>query len=466
MNFCVLKNKKKTTFESFEVFKSWAKEHLGLKFIGNDVAFYSASLTTRLFIFKLGNVVYISDCLANMTEYLEGVQELQSSIDFYKKFGFILPPFTQHTGVYMTAPFVCFNISEKEIAFRSNYPENKNNTSCDTPVLVDELDSFFSKLKNDDELEILVSGGIDSSALLGFVNDRFTVSKSIMCKMSSLPKEGIIANELSNSIKVPFESYNLDVDLSYRASEFVDETGEYISDSISLVFPELFEKINDLSQEKNIIDGQGADSLLNGLPLDKIYTFWAKISWARYVFYPLSLLPIYKDKSTPLKRKLYRFSKALKCLTQLDFRHSILCAMTENENIDTEYEKYFLSELSELYNKYKDWHLVLRMVYLFRVLPAREMQKYLLAKKYNINIIAPFLDDDLISAYLFTPNSETVKRGVYKYPITKLAQYYWPGYFETSKTSPFQINYRLGLNDIKSFSIERIRKILNGSNIL
>lgn len=464
MKFCVSKDKKKITFENFDLFKSWAKKSLGLKFIGNDASFFSASLSTRLFIFKLDDVLYIADSLAGAREYLIKAKELSASISFYQKFGFILPPYTQYSGVYMTAPFIRFDINEKEIKFRSYYPNRDGCVGKKAPVLEQELYAFFSKLESGTELDILVSGGIDSSALLGFVNDKFALSKSIMCKMTSLPKEGVIANKLSESINILFESHNLDTDLSNRASEFIDETGEYISDSISLVFPELFDRINDPKQTKNLIDGQGADSLLNGLPLDKIYTLWAKLSWCRYILYPLSLLPIYKDKSTPLKRKLYRISKAIKCLTQLDFRYSILCAMTENESITTNHEEYFLSELTELYNQYQDWHLVLRMVYLFRVLPAREMQKYLLAKKYNINIVAPFLDDDLINSYLFTANSETVKNGVYKYPITKLAQHYWPGYFETSKTSPFQINYRLGLNDIKSFSIEKIRKAMNGTS--
>ncbi|TMP13896.1 hypothetical protein CWC04_17975 [Pseudoalteromonas sp. S2893] len=464
MEFCVLKDKEKIEFESFSLFKGWAEKSLGLNFIGNDISFFSVSLATRLFIFKFDDVLYVSDSLAGVTDYLKNSEELPDSVGFYKKFGFILPPFTQYSGVYITAPYIRFDISEIGIKYSSYYPSIDSLATNSTPSLEQELSAFFSKLDPSIKLDILVSGGIDSSALLGFVNDKFTLSKSIMCQMTSLPKEGIIANELCDSIRIPFESHNLDTDLSNRASEFIDETGEYISDSISLVFPELFDRISEPHQAKYLIDGQGADSLLNGLPLDKVYTLWTRLSWAKYLFYPLSKLPIYKDKSSPLKRKLYRFSKAIKCLTQLDFRNSILCAMTEDESITTDHEKYFLSELEDLHNKYQDWHLVLRVVYLFRVLPAREMQKYLLAKKYNINIVAPFLDDDLINAYLFTPNSETIKKGIYKYPITILAQRYWPGYFETSKTSPFQINYRLGLNDIKSFSIEKIRKAINGTS--
>ena len=51
-----------------------------------------------------------------------------------------------------------------------------------------------------------------------------------------------------------------------------------------------------------------------------------------------------------------------------------------------------------------------------------------------------------------------MKKGLYKYPITKLAQKYWPGYFESSKTSPFQVNFKIGTTDLKQYSIDFVNK--------
>lgn len=444
----------KTDFQSYIQFKK--KSILANNFISDDggFSFLFSDIKSRFFFAYNSGLLFISDNLSYLAKYFP-LTRSNDSENFYIKFGFIIPPFTQYKDVFLVAPFIRFYLNENEVSFNSEFLgslEKINNIN-----LSDILKTYFDKF-SDNNFDVLVSGGIDSSALLGYLKENYNVRKNFMCKMSSLPNEGYLAKELSQSVNVPFELIDLDIDLSYRALEFVSESGEYISDSIALVFPELFSKMNPDNKKLYIVDGQGADSLLNGLPLNKIYDLWEKLRPIKYILYTLSFLPIYKNKSTPLKRKIYRLTKAIKCLSQLDFKKSILLAMIEKEMPASKLEDYALSEIDNLYKLFGDWHLVLRVLYLYKVLPAREMQKYLFSKKYNIEIIAPFLDEDVIKSLLFLSNEQLIKDGLYKYPITKMAQKYWPNKFDNSKTSPFQVNFKIDASDLKQYSIDFMKK--------
>jgi asparagine synthetase B (glutamine-hydrolysing) len=424
----------------------------------NGILHFSFSSHSNRYFFTLWEKeLFISDSLKRLEKFCK-FKKNDDALKFYKKYGFIYPPYTQYENVYLTNPYTNFTIENESVVFSLN-PLEKGSRS-DSGNLESILNHYFKSFK-EKSLNVLVSGGIDSSALLGLLYSQNKVSNTIMCKMTSLPLEGALADRLTKSINIPLLTYDLDKDLTCRANELLSDKGEIIADSIALVFPELFESIDKpIGEVLYLVDGQGADSLLNGLPLNKIYNMWSKLAPVRLLIYPFSKTPIFQNKSTPLKRKFYRFSKALKCLSQTDFRLSILNAMVENDSIaePLKLENIMLSDIGTLYKKYQDWHLVIRYLYMFKVLPAREMQKYLLADKYGVKIITPFLDEEVIKQLIFLDNDLTMTSGLYKYPITKLAQKYWPGFFETSKTSPFQVNFKIGTSDLKQYSIDFLNK--------
>ena len=423
-----------------------------------DILNFSFSSHFNRYFFTLWEKeLFITDSLKKLEKVCK-LKKNEDALNFYKKYGFIYPPYTQYENVYLTNPYTKFRVENEFVVFSLNPLEKV--ARPDSENLESILNHYFKSFK-EKSLNVLVSGGIDSSALLGLLYSQNKVSNTFMCKMTSLPSEGVLADRLTKTINIPLSTYDLDKDLTHRANELLSDKGEIIADSIALVFPELFESVDKpINEVLYLVDGQGADSLLNGLPLNKIYNIWSKLALVRLLIYPFSKFPIYQNKSTPLKRKFYRFSKALKCLSQTDFRLSILNAMVENDSITEplELEKIMLSDIGFLYEKYQDWHLVIRYLYMFKILPAREMQKYLLANKYGVRIVAPFLDEEVIKKLIFLDNDSTMNSGLYKYPITKLAQKYWPGFFETSKTSPFQVNFKIGTSDLKQYSIDFLNK--------
>lgn len=435
---------------SFSSIKEFTTTVSSSVFIGEQdcLTIYTESIGDRLFISSDSECIYISDNLRQISDKKTTSAVNQSSLSFYKEFGFLLPPFTQYSDILFVTPFRRFLISRNSISFVSEYPKFPSTVDLNSAI-----DVFFSKVDTQ-KLDILVSGGIDSSALLGYLNEQGKINKAYMCKMSSLDTESERAKRLCRAIGIDFNLIDLDKDLSAVASNFLEESGELISDSISIVMLELFQNISIKNGGKpiSIVDGQGADSLLNGLPLNKVYQLWKKFNKIRPFVRFFSNIPIYKDKSTSFKRKLYRFSKAVKCLSQTEFYNAIIIGLSE---VDVNHSdiKPLINRLQELYSHYNDWHFVLRYFYLFDVLPAREMQKYLFASKFNISVITPFLDEALIKSLISTENDKTIVNNTFKFPITKMAIQYWPEEFKGSATSPFQVNYSLGDDDIKGLSV-------------
>ncbi|MFQ2807157.1 asparagine synthase-related protein [Aeromonas caviae] len=422
--------------------------------INNDVlTLCTSSINDRLFLASDSDCIYITDNLRCILDKIESAVINQRAVDFYQEFGFLLPPYTQYENIFLVTPFKKFSVSCNSVNFDSVYPKFPSAVE-----LKSALDGFFNKITNKN-LDILVSGGIDSSALLGYLYEKGSINQAYMCKMSSLSSESERANRLCISKGVNFNLIDLDKDLSAVALKFLNETGELISDSISIVMIELFQQISKNNNGKDIflVDGQGADSLLNGLPLNKVFHLWGKLDKLRPLLSLFAKIPIYKDKSSSFKRKLYRFSKALKCLSQTEFHNAIVIALSEVDENKSDVV-HLVKRLVEINQHYNDWHFSLRHFYLFDVLPAREMQKYLFAKNFNIKIIAPFLDAELINCVFGAKNETNIVNGVFKHPITEIAMNYWPGEFESSATSPFQVNYYLGDQDIKSLSLGFIRQ--------
>ncbi|MFA0203970.1 asparagine synthase-related protein [Vibrio breoganii] len=421
--------------------------------INGDYSFRSVDIENRFFCAMINNTLYISDKLAWLSEKFI-LTHNKKAIDFYDKFGFIVPPYTQYSDVFILTPLVLFTVSNHKLTWK-DLPPVKNEHSAPEVKLESIFDKYFSvdKSKNR-KLDILVSGGIDSSALLGYLSQNNMAASAHMLKMSSLPGENNSANAMCNEISLHLNLVDLDKDLSSSADYLLSHTGELISDPIAIPLSDFFISMKENSSKETliIVDGQGADSLLNGLPANKVFEAWKKVRFFRYLLAPLSYIPIYTNKTSLLKRKIYRFTKAMKSITQLDFACALIVILTENDELDCDLEFELLGRLRKLNKAYDDWHMTIRVFYMYLVLPAREMQKYSLAKSENIIIRAPFLSRDVVEELIFSDNNKLIKDGFYKYPITKLAQEYWPGRFRTSSTSPFQVNYDLSGANAKNYS--------------
>lgn len=407
---------------------------------------------TKYFIIHLDDKVVVSESIHYILEKYSCVnnQECQS---FYRRFGFILPPYTFYDRILTLTPYIGISLKSRHESFKFYFPEkNDNFKQLGFEGIIEE---YFDRNKGDKE--ILVSGGIDSSALLGFLGRKNEIVKAHMINMKSMPYESGKAQSMCDSLSLPLELHTISGDLTNLAEVFLKDVKEPISDQVALPLMKLFSIVTNPNKKIKLVDGQGADSLLCGLPINKIFDIWVKTRKFRRALNFLSFFPITKDKSTPFKRNIYRVTKSLKCISESDFSKVFIIVLVEdNAVLPGELDDEFRRRIVSIYERLGCWHSTIKYIYMFNILPVREMQKYSFSEDFNIEIQAPFLDRQVINSLFYTSSDNMIVRGKYKYPISILAESYWPEHFKSSATSPFQVEYFVKGDSLKELSINNL----------
>lgn len=444
-----------------EILQGSVLKTLGLRYDNNVI--YNEHIRTRRFITRCNDHVVISDNLSeiNADSDLEINADAQ---DFYLRYGFIAPPFTLYKNVYLLAPYIGVVMSNP-LTFKTLYPvrhsfdnENAQHQVETGPQLLADLQ--HSLAQNESDYQVLFSGGLDSSLLLGISNQLNKTRCAIHCFMASMPQETTKAKKMCADTATVFKHVSIESDLSAVAGDFIRLTLEPVADKIALVIPAL---VTAAKAETGlaVLDGQGADSLFCGLPHDKLYDLYRRRG-VRALSTFGTFLPVWKNKSSHLGRKIYRATKVLKCLAAPTPAAMLIQSLAEDTAIillaDNEVIQYLESELAELSKNLDDFHLVIRYLFMFRILPAREMQKYLLAESLNYAFKLPFLEKTMVDKYFYLDASCSIKQGIYKYPITCLAKTFWPGFLNSSRTSPFQVEFTTEKLTVKQFSLNCILK--------
>ncbi|SUB83913.1 Asparagine synthase (glutamine-hydrolyzing) [Pragia fontium] len=420
-------------------------------------AIFNESLTTRLYLCYFNNDIIISENVSELVDKIDAEID-RDAAEFYIRYGFIFPPFTLYKNIFLMSAYTGFSLS-KPLETSTILPEKPLPAEESRNYSANVQDDLITSLeKNSGKYNVLFSAGVDSSVLLGMAIQLDKAENAINCFMSSMPEESHKAKKMCELKEIPIQTISVRHDLENQANEFLNITSEPISDKIALVIPTI---INDLNLDKSlfILDGQGADSLFSGLPHDKLYNLYHK-KLVRLIARPFSILPIWENKKTRAGRLLYRITKVLKCLSSTSdeelLAHSLVEESDKKISSNNKILQQFYSEINILKKELKDFHLVIRYIFMFRILPAREMQKYILSQQQGYQFKLPFLETDFIKRHFYISSHQSIIDNIYKYPMTKLAKHYWPGFFKDSKTSPFQVDFNTGSLGIKELSLNHI----------
>lgn len=424
-----------------------------------DGVIFNTDIKNRFYIFFTGKYAVVSNSLIKMREE-KRLTVNEHAKEFYLRYGFINPPFTLYDNVYLLALYIgiCLN---KPYSCVTRYPEVIKYEDSTLELQQEIQNDIKGYLREENgKYQILFSGGLDSSLLLGIAHELDMTDSAVNCFMSSMPDESIRAQKMCESKNIPFRKVRVNDDLTIMAGKFIDYTAEPIADKIALVMPAIF-SAQEAERKETILDGQGADSLFSGLPHDRLYDFYTKKGYHR-LGQCLGWLPVWRNKKNPLGRCLYRMTKSLNCLGAANPVAMIIRSLVEHEaellSPDNHVQKWLNKELNSLYEHLGDFHLVIRYFFMFRMLPAREMQKYILAESFGYRFNLPFLDQSFVTKYFYLPPSNSIKSGVYKYPVVTAAKKYWSDFFHNSRTSPFQVDFNTGGETINNFSISYILK--------
>ena len=292
------------------------------------------------------------------------------------------------------------------------------------------IDSVKLRFRSDVPVGINLSGGVDSSLLLGLISKIFGSDKELTTYTFSSKnpdydespwvKEMIGGTNYSNKVCY-LEPKNI-IDLAGRIHEFQD--GPY-GGFPTIAYSQLFKyaKENGVSV---LLDGQGLDE-----------------QWAGYSYYNSALDKSYKLSSEargPVqgsKTDPFRFN----CMSR-DFR---------NLASPYYYQKEFLDNVRNL--QYRD----IRITKIPRTLRFNDR----ISMMYGVELREPFLDHRLVEMSLAFENDMKIRNGVQKYGLRKISRKYIPPRLYRAPKRPVQTPQREWLkNDLKDWADSRIHIML------
>ena len=412
------------------------------------------SIRERPYLLIDNSDIIFSNTVTNLVNY-----QLRSSIDMkicssYLNSGFIPAPYTIYKDLFCIPLFSEVTINDNILYINNSFPDEAEPFDSQDSFEI-FLESIINRIKNKD-ISLLFSGGADSLFILHKIRKNH-LFKNIIVKMEGMIKEYTKAIKISAYYNINTITYNKDIESIYKnLDSYIEEKYEPIQDPISPVYKDIINK-NLNSADDIFVDGQGADSLLMGLPHNLIINVYSpkriKIFKLLNLIFFINVRP-----NTGFKRLYYRIKKVVNSLLEEDWKSCFLSLIDIHKN--NELYQFYYKNISLYENEFKCKHKAISYFFLINILDSREMQKYRMLND-NVKILLPFLDINLINR-VFSTNSSFFIKGIYKkIPIYSCVNKYK---FKVSnfRTSPFFVDYSKDENteDIFKYSIDKIRSII------
>ena len=455
----------KLTFENLYLLNN--KEKVQIIDFNNSIANFNLSYDSGYYVRKnIIDRVYFclsakdlifSNSLKLLTENKNRTLLSKEIIENFREIGFIPSPYTIFANIYSLPYYSGIKINKNIFEIKRFFP-NKN-----TPFLnQNDFENYMNKIILKDVSKknyLLFRGGSDS--LFIFYNLLAKHENSfinIIVKMKGMENDFLIAKKISDYYKIKVKTFdNFSSNFNNNINLYIDKQFEPVQDPI---VPAYYQIINEnlVSGDEVFFDGQGADSLLMGLPhnlLINLYNpYFSKIFKIISFLFKLELMP-----NSKIKRLYYRTGKVVKSLSQKDWISCFLCSLNIMKN------NHLFEELSDclndFYKYFKCKHKSISFFFMVIILDSREMQKYR-SLKLNTKVSLPFLKKNLIEKVFSTPSSFFIKSIYKKIPIYKFVN---KKKFKISsfKTNPFFIEYSENKNIFEYSYFELIKQF--NSNI-
>ena len=248
------------------------KKKYPIKVISNNFLNKHAFDIQKKIFFRLHKgIIYLADSHDKLANY-GNFEICRKSINFYQSTGLIIPPNTVFKGIYSVPPGFKFCEESQDFILEKKIKPNSKGDG-----IIDYLGKFIGDNYTYKQVNLLFSGGADSSLLL-YLMRKYQPElkiKSIFFNSGNLKDDFKRAKKLSNildselNVVVPRKEDSrvvrkFIIEKTYNFKELIYEPILFTVDSIFKNIPD-----GDI-----VIDGQGADTVLGGLPhhlLTQIY---------------------------------------------------------------------------------------------------------------------------------------------------------------------------------------------------
>jgi len=402
-----------------------------------------------------------------------------ASLQAYMDAGFVPAPYTVFAGIYQVPVYSRLQQGSDGVElFLECGPETAGvepfRDRGSVFAHVNDALSRDERLRSGFEIVCTISGGVDSAVLLSELSRAVGSSriKAMCCRMPGFDNEVTRAGRVAEAFGVPlhvFEPKNLAAGETVK--RFVVEQGGPVFDPVVPVISAMLAEHQERSPHPNepviLVEGQGADTALIGLPHNMALALYS--TWTSPLFRLLArLLPTPYEELRKRQRSLYRIAKVCQMLGAPTWSEALLKAL------DFQASRYpalheSIKRVLEYYAACTNDRQKAVSLFFLNILHVREMQKYRIFKG-RVQCVLPFLDYAFLQRCLVTPTSFFLRRGRRKIPIMEEARARFPGLFSGSNTTPFVVDYSLpssaagdgdAMGAVRQYSIACLRTLYN-----
>ena len=418
--------------------------------------FIRDDLKKQVFINISNTNILLSNSLKELYNQSDTHLEINEDIiPSYKECGFIPSPHTIFKNVLSLQYYSGLNVSNNVMKIEKFYP--KKVKAFDNQR---EFEVFFeNNLINleTNKVFLFFSGGADSLFIFYNLIKNKVNFHNIIVKMKGMKKDFNNAFKISKYYKREALIYDkFDKKAALNIASFIEDEMHPVQDPIVPVYKEIvFQNLR--KGNEVFFDGQGADTLLMGLPHNLLINLHSPhlrgIYYFANLFFKIKLTP-----NTTLKRIYYRIGKVLNSLSKKDWISCFLSSIEIEESSKLYSE--FHDILSDNFSYFKCKHKSISFFFLSIILDSREMQKYRGLKK-NVKVRLPFLDNKLIEKVFSTPTNFFINNLNKKIPIYSFINKF-KFKLNNFKTSPFYVDYKINENNenIYEYSLDIIKKTI------
>ncbi|WP_047394918.1 asparagine synthase-related protein [Cetobacterium sp. ZOR0034] len=401
------------------------------------------------------------------------LKEDDSSKYMMLELGYIIPPYTLFKNTYRIFPNSKLKVKKNKdgltFEIESLHWDLKNKTILNyDEVLIkfkEILNENLKKILKNKDVMFTLSGGADSSLILKLSKeylkkDDFVVTVESPGQKEELERSKNICKELSiNQIVI-----NSDIeDYDRIRIEYIEKYLEPIFDPIAPLEYKIAKQNGDINRV--IIEGQAADSLYMGLPHNLAFNLYKKFRPYRKICILLSyvLKNISISKDTKLGRftnRLKKISNSFRAENEFEFILNILGVHRIFSERNSEYISRIEETIKLLSKKYSGNHLI-AYFFMYRILPAREMQKYRMLVDEGYKFEFPYIQGKALGFYVTLPENFLTEKNQRKKIIFDLCKSELKDINFKGRTTPFSIKLEREKMDFKGegFLEKEIKKI-------
>lgn len=295
-----------------------------------------------------------------------------------------------------------------------------------------------------------VSGGADSAVLLSIVCEVVEPGQvsGLTCRMPGFDGEVDRARKVGASCGIEIQVYSAD---NVLPEEIIDQ---YIQTHANLVFDPVVPVITSMFRTcigdrpsgagVVVIEGQGADTVLTGLPHNAVLAIYRRLLWPIFRFVSL-LLPRPNEWLQMNFRLGYRLVKVARILAEANWRRALLRSLEFDRGSYPDKYDQLDRMLQAMFEMSGDRHKAI-MLFFLHILQAREAQKYQMLPR-GVEVLLPFMDIAFMRRCFATPTTFFLRGTRRKIPINERVRDRFPGLFSSERTTPFAVRYRFDGDD-------------------